>query len=180
MTTFWWLNHPFGGLSWVIVLIHSMIGSFSWGSRSGLLDWILHLVLTHRATTILLVLFILHWRSVKMHSILLGVSVRAPRDFEIQYRSLNWIFIFLRYLFRQRGSLLLINSLQRAFSCTWKVSSSIHPSYFLRHLGTVPYLLWSFFCMSPIGLPFGATLAWCVQNLVWSIVMVVFADLVIG
>ena len=73
----------------MIVLIHSMIGSFSWGSRSGLLDWILHLVLTHRATTILLVLFILDWRSVKMHSILLGVSVRAPRDFEIQYRSLN-------------------------------------------------------------------------------------------
>ena len=81
----------------MIVIMRSMIGSCSWCSRHGLLECIFHLVLTQRAMTMLLELFVLHWQSVKMRSIVLGVSVRAPRDSGIWYRSLYQIFISLGY-----------------------------------------------------------------------------------
>ena len=113
-----WLNHPFGGFSWVVVLICSVLGSFSWGSRSGLLDCIIYLIRTHRVTTMILLPFFLHWRSVNMCSIVLGVSVQDPRDCGLRYWSLYQIFIFLGYWFFWWGYLYLLNSSQRASSCT--------------------------------------------------------------
>ena len=62
----------------MVVIIRSVTEICSWGSRSVLIDWILHLVQTKSATAMLLMLFVLHWKSIKMHSIVLGVSVQAP------------------------------------------------------------------------------------------------------
>ena len=64
----------------MIVLMSSVIRICSWGYRSGLIYCILHLVRTQRDLNMLLVLFVLHWKYVKMHSIVLRISVRAPRD----------------------------------------------------------------------------------------------------
>ena len=118
LKTFLWINHLFVGLFLVIVRMRSVLWSCSLSSRYGLIYWILHLVLTQRATTMLLVLFVLNFWSVKMPSIVLCVSVKAPRDSGIWYWSLYRIFLFLGYWFCQRGSLHLLNSWQRASSCT--------------------------------------------------------------
>ena len=80
-SSIWWFF-------FVIVLMRSVLGSFLWGSKSGLLDWILHLVQTQMDTTMLLMIYFLNWQSVNMHSIVLGVSVPDPRDCGLWYWSL--------------------------------------------------------------------------------------------
>ena len=122
----------------------------------------------------------LHWWSVKMRSIVLVVSVRSIRDCGLWYQSLYQIFLFIGYSFRWQVSLCLLNSLQRASYFTYKVYYSIHPSYLMRYLGPLPYLLWSCFLMSTIVFPFDALFAWCVWNLSGSMLMVVFGDVGIG
>ena len=86
---------------WWYFLSDSTNAFYSWDFlmvfKSGLIDWILRLVQTRRATNMILELFVLHWLSIKMRSIVPSVSVQAPRDCGLQYRSLYCIFIFLGY-----------------------------------------------------------------------------------